>query len=218
MTNVDAAKLPVMLNTLRLPTIGRLWQEFGARADREGWGSARFLAALCEHELADRATRRIARHMAESGLPHGKTFATFDFAAVPTIRRAHVMALAAGDTWLEQSGNLLIFGGSGTGKTHLAAAIGTALVDNGRRVRSAALPIWCKSYKQRGAISRCRQSSPSSTAARCWYSTISVTSERTKPRPASSSSSLPSATSARASSPRAISRSVSGTGSSPSRR
>jgi DNA replication protein DnaC len=72
--------------------------------------------------------------MAESGLPHGKTFATFDFAAVPTIRKAHVMALAAGDTWLEQSGNLLIFGGSGTGKTHLAAAIGTALVDNGRRV------------------------------------------------------------------------------------
>lgn len=134
MTDVDAAKLPVMLNTLRLPTIGRLWQEFGARADREGWGSARFLAALCEHELADRATRRIARHLAESGLPHGKTFATFDFAAVPTIRKAHVMALAAGDAWLEQSGNLLIFGGSGTGKTHLAAAIGTALVDNGRRV------------------------------------------------------------------------------------
>jgi DNA replication protein DnaC len=95
--DVDAAKLPVMLNTLRLPTIGRLWQEFGACADREGWGSARFLAALCEHELADRVTRRIARHMAESALPHGKTFATFDFAAVPTIRKAHVMALADGD-------------------------------------------------------------------------------------------------------------------------
>jgi transposase InsO family protein len=188
MTDVDAAKLPVMLNTLRLPTIGRLWQEFGARADREGWGSARFLAALCEHELADRATRRIARHMAESGLPHGKTFATFDFAAVPTIRKAHVMALAAGDTWLEQSGNLLIFVGSGTGKTHLAAAIGTALVDNGRGYCSAAPPIWCKSYKQRGAISRCRQSSPSSTVTRCWYWTISATSARTKPRLASSSS------------------------------
>ena len=112
MTDVDAAKLPVMLNTLRLPTIGRLWQEFGARADREGWGSARFLAALCEHELADRATRRIARHLAESGLPQGKTFATLDFAAVPTIRKAHVMALANGDAWLEGGGNLLIFGAS----------------------------------------------------------------------------------------------------------
>src|SRR5271167_734292 len=88
-SDVDAAKLPVMLSALRLPTIGRIWQEFGARADCEGWGSARFLAAICDHELAERAARRIARHMAESGLPHGKTFATLDFAAGPTIRRAH---------------------------------------------------------------------------------------------------------------------------------
>ncbi|HVB17837.1 MAG TPA: ATP-binding protein [Stellaceae bacterium] len=112
MSDVDAAKLPVMLNALRLPTIGRIWQEFGDRADREGWGSARFLAAMCDHELAERAARRIARHMAESGLPHGKTFATLDFAAVPTIRKAHVMALAEGDAWIEQGGNLLIFGPS----------------------------------------------------------------------------------------------------------
>jgi DNA replication protein DnaC len=134
MTDIDAARLPVMLTALRLPTIGRIWQELGAHADRDGWGSARFLAALCEHELADRQTRRIARHMAESGLPQGKTFATFDFAAVPTIRKAHVMALAEGDAWLEQGANILLFGPSGTGKSHLAAALGTALVDAGRRV------------------------------------------------------------------------------------
>jgi len=133
-SDVDAAKLPVMLNALRLPTISRIWQEFGARADREGWGSARFLAAMCDHELAERAARRIARHMAESGLPHGKTFATLDFGAVPTIRKAHVMALAESDAWVEQGGNILIFGPSGAGKTHLAAAIGTALVDKGKRV------------------------------------------------------------------------------------
>ena len=53
----DAAKLPLMLSELRMPTFGRLWQEIGERADREGWGAARFLAALCEHELAERATR-----------------------------------------------------------------------------------------------------------------------------------------------------------------
>jgi DNA replication protein DnaC len=134
MTTVDAAKLPVMLNTLRLPTIGRLWQELGATADREGWGAARLLAALCEHELTERATRRIARHLMEAGLPQGKTFATFDFAAVPTLRKAHVMALAEGDAWLEQGANILLFGPSGTGKTHLAAAIGAALIDNGQRV------------------------------------------------------------------------------------
>jgi DNA replication protein DnaC len=72
--------------------------------------------------------------MAESGLPQGKTFATFDFAAVPTIRKAHVMALAEADAWLDQGANILLFGPSGVGKSHLAAALGTALVDAGRRV------------------------------------------------------------------------------------
>ena len=48
MTKTDAAKLPVMLTSLRLPTIARLWQDLGARADREGWGAARYLAELTE--------------------------------------------------------------------------------------------------------------------------------------------------------------------------
>jgi DNA replication protein DnaC len=123
-----------MLTELRLPSICRHWETFGARADREGWGAARYLAALCEHELADRSSRRIARHLAAAGLPRGKTFATFDFAAVPTIRKAHLLSLAAGDAWIEQGGNILCFGPSGTGKTHAAAAIGHALVEAGRRV------------------------------------------------------------------------------------
>jgi DNA replication protein DnaC len=130
----DAAKLPLMLTELRMPTIGRLWQEFGARADKEGWGSARFLAVLCEHELAERATRRIARHLAESALPPGKTLETFDFAAAPSIRKAHIAALATGNAWIEPGANILIFGPSGTGKTHVAAAIGAGLIDHGYRV------------------------------------------------------------------------------------
>jgi DNA replication protein DnaC len=134
MTDIDAAKLPVMLSSLRLPTIGRLWQGFADRADREGWGAARFLAAVCEHELAERTDRRIARHMAESGLPAGKTLATFDFAAVPTVRKPHLEALARGDGWIERGANVLIFGPSGVGKTHLAAGLGAALIEGGRRV------------------------------------------------------------------------------------
>jgi DNA replication protein DnaC len=130
----DTAKLPLMLGALRLPTIGQLWQEFGAQADREGWGAARFLATLCEHELAERAARRIARHLAQSDLPAGKTLTSFDFAAAPSLRKAHLAALAAGDAWIEQGANVLIFGPSGTGKTHAAAAIGAGLIDHGYRV------------------------------------------------------------------------------------
>jgi DNA replication protein DnaC len=50
------------------------------------------------------------------------------------ISKAHVLALCAGDTWIEQGANLLLIGGPGGGKTHLASAIGLALVENGLRV------------------------------------------------------------------------------------
>jgi len=44
------------------------------------------------------------------------------------------MAMCAGDGWLEQGANLILFGPPGGGKSHLAAAIGLALVENGWRV------------------------------------------------------------------------------------
>jgi DNA replication protein DnaC len=50
------------------------------------------------------------------------------------VSKAQVMALAAGDTWLEKGANLLLFRPPGAGKSHLAAAIGLALVENGWRV------------------------------------------------------------------------------------
>ncbi len=50
------------------------------------------------------------------------------------VSKAQVMALTAGDSWLEKGANLLLFGPPGGGKSHLAAAIGLALVENGWRV------------------------------------------------------------------------------------
>ena len=123
-----------MLADLRLPTINQLWQSFAKRADAEGWTAARFLAALAEHELAERDRRRIERHLREARLLPGKTLASFDFNAVPMISKAQVSALAAGDAWLNQGANCLVFGPPGAGKSHLASAIGLALVENGYRV------------------------------------------------------------------------------------
>ncbi len=125
---VDAMKLSLMLTDLRLPTISQLWQSFARRADKEGWTAARFLAALTEHELAERDRRRIERHLREARLLSGKTLDSFDFNVVPMISKAQVNALAAGDAWLTQGANCLIFGPPGAGKSHLASAIGLALV------------------------------------------------------------------------------------------
>jgi DNA replication protein DnaC len=130
----DSGRLALMLNELRLPTVGRLWSEFAQRSDKEGWPASQLLGALFEHELAERAKRRIERHRAESQLDLTKTLASFDFGAVPMVSKAHVMALAAGDAWLDRGATVLLFGPPGAGKSHLASAIGHALIDAGYRV------------------------------------------------------------------------------------
>ena len=131
---IDEARLSLLLGELRLPTIKHVWPRFAERADKEGWPAARFLVTLAEHELAERERRRIERHLTEARLPPGKTLDSFDFDAVPMVSKAQVMALVAGDSWLEKGGNLLVFGPPGGGKSHLAAAIGLGLIENGWRV------------------------------------------------------------------------------------
>ena len=135
--NIDRARLTLLLNDLRLPAIKQGWAGFAERADKEAWPAARFLAALAEHEVAERDRRRIERHLLEARLPPGKTLDSFEFQAVPTISKAHVMAICAGDGWIDQGANLILLGGPGGGKTHLASAIGLALVENGWRVMFA---------------------------------------------------------------------------------
>lgn len=131
---IDVTRLTLMLNELRLPAIKQMWEKIAARSDKEGWPAARFLATLAEHEIAERDRRRLERHLGEAKLLPGKTLATFDFEAVPMVSKAQVMALCAGDAWLEQGSNLIMLGGPGGGKSHLSSAIGLALLEKGYRV------------------------------------------------------------------------------------
>jgi DNA replication protein DnaC len=132
--SIDTAHVELLLSELRLPGVKAIWPKLAALSDKEGWPAARFLAALAEQEIADRTRRRIERHMAEARLPTGKTLATFDFDNVPMVSKAQVMALTSGDVWLKTGANLLLFGPPRGGKSHLSAAIGLALVENGWRV------------------------------------------------------------------------------------
>jgi DNA replication protein DnaC len=132
-TETDVHKLPALLNALRLPSFKAHWKEVTEMADREGWSTAQALALLAEYELAERETRRIRRNLNTSRLPNGKTLATFDFSVVPDVSKARVEALAAGD-WLAGAGNLIAIGNSGSGKSHLLAAVGHALIEAGYRV------------------------------------------------------------------------------------
>ena len=134
MSALESATLPLLLTELRLPTIKRLWESLAEQSNREGWPAERFLTALCEHEVNEREIRRIDRHRMESCLPADKQLSSFDFAMVPTVSKAHVTALAEGDSWLEKGANVLVFGPPGVGKTHLVAGIGHELIAKGYRV------------------------------------------------------------------------------------
>jgi DNA replication protein DnaC len=112
-----------------------LWPELSVSARNETWTYERFLACLCEHELAERDTRRIQRRRQEANLPPGKRLDTFDFTLSPGIAPARIRELARGADWIAQGGNLLIFGPQGTGKSHLAAGIADELITHGHTAR-----------------------------------------------------------------------------------
>lgn len=131
---ITAGRLDLMLTELRLPTIKRLAAQLCAQSDSEGWPAHRLLEALLEHEIDEREARRIDRHRSESCLSPDKRLSSFDFAAVPSVSKAQVMALAEGQEWLERGANVLLFGPPGVGKSHLVCGLGHALIDSGRRV------------------------------------------------------------------------------------
>ena len=133
MTAVESttAVIPTLLRALRLPTIGRLWNDLCGQAETDRWSHQRLLQALLEHELAERDQRRIATRRHASHLPAGKTLATFRSELIPSLKQARIDQLASGEGWINRGDNLLIFGPSGIGKTHLATAIGHGLIDRG---------------------------------------------------------------------------------------
>ncbi len=129
----ETAVLPGLVTALRLPSVARHWKDVTETADSEGWPAVRVLETLFDLEVTERAQRRIQRHFHQAALPPGKTFATFDFQAAPGLRKTHALTLASGGTWIKNGANILAFGPSGVGKSHLAAATAAALIEAGYR-------------------------------------------------------------------------------------
>lgn len=131
---VNTALLPNQLKQLRLSTMCTSWEELAQQAELDHWTYSHYLATLCDRELISRDQNRIQRNMTDAKLPIGKTLDTFEFAKATSINAAQISAFAENITWVADAKNLIIFGPSGVGKTHLAAAIGRRLVQLGLRV------------------------------------------------------------------------------------
>lgn len=127
--------LNTQLQALRLSQIKIHWRDLEQRAITEGWTPANFLSQLCEQELEHRLQQRHKRYQKEAKLPSGKSINTLHLESLKGINPAVIRHLGEQHDWIEQGDNLLLFGASGLGKTHIAAAIGYELVAHGIRGR-----------------------------------------------------------------------------------
>jgi DNA replication protein DnaC len=128
------AELTTLLQTLKLPTMAATFADLALKAAKAGLTHEAFLYELVQGEVARRDERRVARLLRQSGLPAEKTFRTLELVGhfPPTVRQ-QVERLRRG-SFLAEAVNALAVGKPGTGKSHLAAALGHQLVQQGHRV------------------------------------------------------------------------------------
>jgi len=122
------------LKALKLPTFLRDYTNVAAVCSQERNSYPQYLFRLTERELIDRERRATERRIKEAQFPVLKTIETFDFTAQPTLNEALVRELLRGE-YMAKKENVLLVGNPGTGKTHLASALGFAACSQGRRVR-----------------------------------------------------------------------------------
>ena len=131
----NVAALPVLLKELKLASIAKHWELLAQKALDEQWLPQSYLAELCELEAGSRYQKRLQRYLREADLPPAKQLSHFDFKVTSGINKPQIVALAQQSQWVDQAENILLFGASGIGKTHLACGIGYALIEQGVRVK-----------------------------------------------------------------------------------
>lgn len=125
--------IPELLRRLRLPTMASELDETTKRAEANDWTPKAFLGHLAHAEVEARRVRRVERNLKASNLPTGKTLDTLDLKRYSLKVRRQVGALVSGD-FLDQAGNVLLFGLPGRGKSHMAIAIGYEMIQRGYKV------------------------------------------------------------------------------------
>ena len=123
------------LRELHLPTLRECFEELARRATQESASYEQYLLELVERECQARWAKRTERMLRESRLPLDKDLASFDLSRLPAKVSRQVRTLLEG-SFVDRRENLLLFGKTGTGKTHLLSAIAQELVRKGRKVVS----------------------------------------------------------------------------------
>jgi len=121
------------LKELCLPAVTANWERVALDAEKKRQRHPEYLAELAHLEVTSRRERRIERRIKDARFPVLKTLDGFDFAAQPGLDREAVLELFRCE-FVEARHNVVLLGGIGTGKTHLAIALGVACCQREKRV------------------------------------------------------------------------------------
>lgn len=122
------------LKALRLPSVLREYDKVAQQCAAEGVDHPRYLLRLAELELLDREQRATERRIRSARFAVLKSLDTFDYTVIPSLNKSLVLDLARCE-YIDRHENVLALGNSGTGKTHIALALGLAACQKGYRVR-----------------------------------------------------------------------------------
>lgn len=135
MSNIaTAVLLQHGLKSLNLTNMARHIEQHLRQARDGGIDYAQFLLELTELELRIRSDNREARRIKEAKFPLLKPLETFNFEEAPALDKRLVREMVTGE-YLKEKRNVILLGRSGTGKTHLATALGIEACRQGQRVR-----------------------------------------------------------------------------------
>lgn len=126
--------IPAQARDLKMPGLGRVYDQLGRQAREEHWTHEDYLHEALAAEQASRLESAVRNRIHDARFPDLKTLDAFDFAATDgAVSPALVNDLARGE-WISRAENLIFAGPIGTGKTHLAIALGVEAARRRRRV------------------------------------------------------------------------------------
>jgi DNA replication protein DnaC len=130
----DVVLLKHHLGALRLPSIKAECEQVARQAAADNLDYLAFLLRLCERELLDREARACSRRLKAARLGQIKSLDDFDFTAQPSLNRPLILELARCE-FISRRESVILLGGPGTGKTHVAVGLAVAACQRGKKVR-----------------------------------------------------------------------------------
>ncbi len=133
-TPMEVAAIKQLCKKLHMPTIAAQCTRMAEQAAKERQDPLAYLEALLEAEVEERERNVVERRLKEARFPKVKTLEEFDFEVASHSPAAQLRKLADGE-YIGRTEPLVFIGDTGTGKTHLAIALGVAACRQRRRVR-----------------------------------------------------------------------------------